>query len=84
MMGTEDVRVDTKLNKLVLALLGEGDGEQAQGVAVSGLDVHGGLDQGLPLLQERAQLVAGQVHAVEVAQAVATLDLLADELDLAV
>ena len=29
------------------------------------LDVHGGLDQRLPLAHQRAQLVGGQVHALQ-------------------
>ena len=35
------------LTELVLAALGEGDGEEAEEVTVSGLDVNEGLDQGL-------------------------------------
>lgn len=37
----------------------------------------------LPLLDHGAHLVAGQVHAVEVGQAVLALDVLGDELELA-
>ena len=68
---------------LVGLLLGEANAEHAHGVAVSGLDVNVCLDQGLELADERAQLVAGEVHAVEVAQHSGTLHLLADQADLA-
>lgn len=49
---------------LASALLGEGNGEHAEEVAVSGLDVHLGLDQRLPLAHQRAQLVCGEIHAL--------------------
>ena len=44
-----------------------------QGVAISGLDVAVGLDEGLPLLHHGPQLVSGQAHAVEVGEAVLAL-----------
>ncbi len=53
---------------LVLALLGEGDAEHAQHVAVGGLHVHVGLDQRLPLADQGAQLVGGEVHALWVGE----------------
>ena len=59
---------------LVGAPLGEANGEQADDVAVSGPDVDVGLDEGLPLLDEGAELVAGEIHAVEVGEAVPALD----------
>jgi hypothetical protein len=68
---------------LVWSSLGEGDGEEAQEVVVGGLDHDVGLDEGLPLADERAQLVRGEVEAVEVGQAVLALDLVDAELDLA-
>ncbi|KAJ8514984.1 hypothetical protein ON010_g18616 [Phytophthora cinnamomi] len=68
---------------LVRALLGEGDAEQTHQVAVRSLDVHEGLDQGLPLADQRAQLVAGEVHAVEASHNLVALDLLGAEADLA-
>ena len=40
------------------------------------------LDEGLPLLDHGPELVGGQVHAVEVGQAVLALDILAQELEL--
>lgn len=51
------------LADLVLLLLGEADAEQAHVVAVSGLDVREALDQRVPLLDQRLQLVRGEVHA---------------------
>jgi hypothetical protein len=68
---------------LVGASLGEGNGEQAEEVVVSGLHGDVGLDQGLPLADQGAQLVGGKVQTVEVGQAVLALDLIDAELDLA-
>mmetsp|Transcript_25948 Transcript_25948/g.60262 ORF Transcript_25948/g.60262 Transcript_25948/m.60262 type:complete len:279 (-) Transcript_25948:26-862(-) len=69
---------------LVALTVGERNGEHAHGVAVGGLDVHVGLDEGLPLADQGSELVAGHVHAVEVAESILALDLLADEAHLAV
>jgi len=77
------VGVGGGLDLIVLAG-GEGDAKQADGVAVVGLDLAAGLDGGLPLLDEGAELVTGQGHAVEVGEAVAALDVLNHEGDLAV
>jgi hypothetical protein len=60
---------------LVRSSLGEGDGEEAEEVVVGRLDNDVGLDEGLPLADERAELVGGEVEAVEVGQAVLALDL---------
>lgn len=68
---------------LVWSSLGEGNGEEAEEVVVGGLDNDVGLDEGLPLADERAELVRGEVEAVEVGQAVLALDLVDAELDLA-
>jgi len=62
---------------------GEGQAEQTDGVAVRGLDVSVALDGGLPLLDQGALLVAGQLHTVEVGQAVAALNVLDAQRDLA-
>jgi len=51
-------------------------------VAVGRLGLREGLDKGVPLLDEGAQLVSGDVHAVEVRVAVESLDFLALNLDL--
>lgn len=71
------------LLNLVWSSLGEADGEEAQEVVVGGLDDDVGLDEGLPLADEGAELVGGEVEAVEVGQAVLALDLVDAELDLA-
>lgn len=68
---------------LVGASLGEGNGEQAEEVVVSGLHGDVGLDQGLPLADKGTELVGGEVETVEVGQAVLALDLVNAELDLA-
>merc|ERR1719370_2357618 len=65
-----------------LLLACESNAEDPEGVAISGLDVAVGLDQGLPLLHHGPQLVGGQAHAVEVGQAVLALNFLAHKLDL--
>ena len=64
---------------LVLSSLGEANAEEAELVTVSGGAVNMGLDLGLPLLDDGALLVTGQLHTVEVGEASVTLDLLADE-----
>lgn len=67
---------------LVGSALGEGNGEQAEEIVVSGLDRDIGLDQRLPLSDERSQLVRCEVETVEVGQAVLSLNLVHPELDL--
>jgi hypothetical protein len=71
------------LLNLVGATLGEGNGEQTEEVVVSGLHGDVGLDERLPLADEGAQLVGGEVQTVEVGQTVLALDLINAELDLA-
>jgi hypothetical protein len=68
---------------LVRPALGETNGEEAEEVVVGGLDNDVGLDERLPLADERAELVRGEVETVEVGQAVLALDLVDAELDLA-
>jgi len=72
-----------RLAMRIALILGEGNGEQAHNVAVSGLHIRECLDGGLLLLDHRAQLVGGQVHAVEVGQTGLALGLLDDQLELA-
>jgi hypothetical protein len=67
---------------LVGPALGESDGEEAEEVVIGGLDDNVGLDEGLPLADEGAKLVGGEVETVEVGQAVLALDLVDTELDL--
>lgn len=71
------------LLNLVGATLGEGNGEQTDEVVVSGLHGDVSLNERLPLADEGAQLVGGEVQTVEVGQAVLALDLIDAELDLA-
>lgn len=71
------------LADLVRPALCERNGEQADEVAVGGLDVDVRLDQRLPLADERAQLVGREIHAVEVEQGVLALDFVHAQLDFA-
>jgi hypothetical protein len=68
---------------LVGASLGEGDGEQTDEVVIGSLHGDVGLNERLPLADQGAQLVGGEVQAVEVGKAVLALDLIHTELDLA-
>ena len=61
---------------LLLRLLGEGDAEHTQNVAIGGLSLNEGLNERVPLLKHSAAVVAGDVHAVEVGIAVEALDFL--------
>eukprot|EP00842_Homolaphlyctis_polyrhiza_P006672 jgi/Hompol1/7005/HPOL_003815-RA len=71
------------LAELVLSTLGEGNGEHTEEVAVGGLDVNVRLNERLPLLDERAELVRSHLHAVEVGEAGVARNFLDLELDLA-
>lgn len=68
---------------LVRSSLGEGNAEEADEVVIGGLDDDVGLNEGLPLADEGAELVGGEVETVEVGQAVLALDLVDAKLDLA-
>merc|ERR1719188_1653254 len=48
-----------------LLLACESNAENPEGVAIGGLDIAVGLDEGLPLLHHGPQLVSGQAHAVD-------------------
>jgi len=61
---------------LVGSAFGEGDSEEAEEIVVGGLDCDVGLNQGLPLSNERPELVGREVEAVEVGQAVLSLNLI--------
>ena len=67
---------------LLLRLLGESDAEHADVVAVLRLRLDERLNQRVPLLDHRAPVIPGDVHAVEVGVAVEVLDLLDLELEL--
>lgn len=55
--------------------LSEANGEHSEEVSVSGLGLNEGLNGGVPLLDDGAELVSGDVHSVEVSVAVEALDL---------
>jgi len=69
-----------------LVVLGsrEGNAKETNSVSIRGTAVNIGLNDGLLLSDERAKLVTGHVHAVEVQQTVVSLDILDTKLDLAV
>ena len=67
---------------LTAPALGESQEEDTEGVSIRGLDIDGGLDQGVPLTDKRAELVSGQIHSVERGEAVGALDVLDLELHL--
>jgi len=68
---------------LVLSSLGEGNGEEAEEVVVGCLDCDVGLNESLPLADQRSELVRGEIETVEVGQAVLALNLVDSELNLA-
>jgi len=68
---------------LVGAALGGRDGEEAEDVAISGLDIREALDEGLLLADDGAELVRGHVHAVERSEALGALDIVDLEGELA-
>ena len=65
---------------LVVSLLCESNGDYSQ-VAVSGLHINISLNQSLPFLDHGAELVTSKGHAMEVGQQVASLNLLANQLE---
>ena len=64
--------------------LGETNAEKTQEVSISGLNIDMCFNQSLPFLDHGAELVSGQIHAVELSQAVLALNIFADELELLV
>ena len=67
---------------LLLRLLSESDAEHAHEEAILGLGLDERLNQRVPLLDHRAPVISGDVHAVEVRVAVEVLDLLDLEFEL--
>jgi len=61
---------------LLLSLLGEGNAEHSEDVAIDGLGLNEGLDERVPLLDHGASVISGDVHAIEVGVAVEILNLL--------
>ena len=70
------------LLNLMGPLAGETDAEDSQQIAVGGAHIHVGLDQSLPLLDHRSELISGKVHAVEVGQNVSALNFFGDQTEL--
>jgi hypothetical protein len=69
------------LFQLVLSTLGQSKDKKPQEVAVSGLDVHVGLNQSVPLSDDASQPVSGEFHSVEVGQALLSLDFVNAQLE---
>ncbi len=69
---------------LVGHLGSEGNDKHTQSVSILCLDVDVGIDSGLPLADQRSELVSGQLESVEVGQGALVLDILNAELDVAV
>ena len=67
---------------LLWSALRESDAKHADDVAVSRLDIYLCLDERLPLLDQAADLVACERHAMEVREAASALDLFDAETDL--
>jgi hypothetical protein len=74
----------TSLLELIILLFCEGNAEHADDVSISSTAVDVCFDDTLLLLDEGAELVTGHVHAVEVEEAVVSLNIFDAELDLAV
>jgi len=68
---------------LILSLLSEANAEKSERVSVARFHIDTSLDHRLPLLDHGTGLVRGEVHAVEVGEAVASLNIFADEPELA-
>ena len=54
--------------ELELASVSEGDGEESKEEPVAGLSVNGGLNKGVPFSDQRAEMVLGGIHSVEIGQ----------------
>jgi len=74
----------TRLLQLVVLLFREGNAEHAHDVSVGGASINITLDDALLLLNQRAELVPGHVHAVEVKKAVVSLNVFHTKLHFAV
>ena len=68
----------------VLLLLSKTNAENSQEISVSCLYINVSLDQSLPFLDHGAKLIGSQVHAVELCQAVLSLNILTGQLELLV
>ena len=65
---------------LVWTALCEGDGKEAEKIAIRGLDIDMCLDECLPFTNKRTEFVRGEVHAVEVGETVLALYLINPQL----
>ena len=52
----------------------ECDAEHSDEIAIGSLGLHEGFNSGVPLLDERADLITRQIHAMEVGQDLIALD----------
>jgi hypothetical protein len=57
-----------------LTALRESNGEEAEEITISRLDIDMRLDESLPFAHKRTELVRGEGHAMEVGQAILSLD----------
>lgn len=67
---------------LVRSSLGERNGEESEKVIICGLNCDVGFDESLPLANEGAKFIGGEIKAMEVSQAVLALNFIHAELDL--
>ena len=68
----------------MLLLLSKTNAENSQEISISCLYINVSLDQSLPFLDHGAKLIGSQVHAVELCQAVLSLNILTGQLELLV
>ena len=72
----------TGLSGLSGLLTSESDDEDSEDITILGLNFDVGINEGLPLSDELAELISGHIHSVEVGKAGLTLDVFNAELDL--
>jgi len=54
----------------------EGEGKEAEDISILGLHVHKSLDEGPPFSYERAELIGGVVHSMEICEAILPMDVI--------
>ena len=67
---------------LSVGFLGKRDAEHPQDVSVRGLCLDESLDKGVPLFHHGASFISGNVHTMEVSEAIESLDFSNLELEL--
>jgi len=72
-----------RLPHLRLAALRESNGEEAEEVTISRFDIDMRLDESLPFANKRTELVRGEGHAMEVGEAILSLDFVDAKFNLA-